>query len=137
MFAVFYATLGMPMAMWANRHNPPVVSLFHCGFTNGRLVGLCSASRNGNNLCDTKLCLDSKPNAPRDEISRRCDKSVYHQHYWYGLGPFTVGFFSDVFSQQHGVDSLRYGLVVAPVVSGSRSGSGSGDACTTIEQACS
>jgi predicted MFS family arabinose efflux permease len=29
-----------------------------------------------------------------------------------GLGPFTVGFFSDVFSREHGIDGLRYGLMV-------------------------
>ena len=29
-----------------------------------------------------------------------------------GLGPFTVGFFSDIFSREHGIDGLRYGLMV-------------------------
>jgi MFS family permease len=32
-----------------------------------------------------------------------------------GLGPFTVGFFSDVFSQTHGEDGLRWGLATTIV----------------------
>ena len=32
-----------------------------------------------------------------------------------GLGPFSVGFFSDVFEPQTGGDSLRYGLLVTAV----------------------
>ena len=33
-----------------------------------------------------------------------------------GLGPFTVGFFSDVFSQTHGEDGLRWGLATTIVI---------------------
>jgi predicted MFS family arabinose efflux permease len=33
-----------------------------------------------------------------------------------GLGPFTVGFFSDVFTPAYGVDGLRYGLMTTLVV---------------------
>ena len=32
-----------------------------------------------------------------------------------GLGPFSVGFFSDVFAASTGVESLRYGLMVTGV----------------------
>ncbi len=33
-----------------------------------------------------------------------------------GLGPFTVGFFSDVFSQTHGEDGLRWGLATTILI---------------------
>ena len=33
-----------------------------------------------------------------------------------GLGPFTVGFFSDVFTPAYGIDGLRYGLMTTLVV---------------------
>lgn len=33
-----------------------------------------------------------------------------------GLGPFTVGFFSDVFSQTHGEDGLRWGLAMTILI---------------------
>jgi hypothetical protein len=33
-----------------------------------------------------------------------------------GLGPFSVGFFSDVFTPEFGVDGLRYGLMTSLVV---------------------
>jgi MFS family permease len=33
-----------------------------------------------------------------------------------GLGPFTVGFFSDVFSQSYGEDGLRWGLATTIVI---------------------
>jgi predicted MFS family arabinose efflux permease len=33
-----------------------------------------------------------------------------------GLGPFTVGFFSDIFSERHGDDSLRYGLMMTLII---------------------
>jgi MFS family permease len=33
-----------------------------------------------------------------------------------GLGPFTVGFFSDYFSSEYGTDGLRYGLMTTLVI---------------------
>ena len=33
-----------------------------------------------------------------------------------GLGPFSVGFFSDVFTPEYGLDGLRYGLMTSLVV---------------------
>ena len=33
-----------------------------------------------------------------------------------GLGPFTVGFFSDYFGETHGIDGLRYGLMTTLVI---------------------
>lgn len=33
-----------------------------------------------------------------------------------GLGPFTVGFFSDIFGETHGLDGLRYGLMTTLVI---------------------
>ena len=33
-----------------------------------------------------------------------------------GLGPFTVGFFSDYFGDTHGIDGLRYGLMTTLVI---------------------
>jgi hypothetical protein len=33
-----------------------------------------------------------------------------------GLGPFTVGFFSDYFSSEYGADGLRYGLMTTLVI---------------------
>ena len=33
-----------------------------------------------------------------------------------GLGPFSVGFFSDVFSPEYGLDGLRYALMTTLVV---------------------
>ena len=33
-----------------------------------------------------------------------------------GLGPFSVGFFSDIFSPEYGLDGLRYALMTSLVV---------------------
>jgi len=45
MFAVFYATLGMPMAMWADRHNRRNLITFSV-FTWSFMTALCGAAQN-------------------------------------------------------------------------------------------
>ena len=54
MFAVFYATLGMPMAMWADRHNRRNLISFSV-FLWSLMTALCGQPRTLRNSCCLEL----------------------------------------------------------------------------------
>ena len=96
MFAVFYATLGMPMAMWADRNNRRNLISFSV-FLWSLMTALCAAASNFMQLLLLRIGVgvgEAGSNPPSHSMiadlyppeRRSTAMAIYHQHYWPWLG---------------------------------------------------